>query len=231
MRAARILDMLLTLQQRGRMSASRLAQQLEVSERTILRDVEALGEAGVPIFTIRGSRGGIELMDGFETRLTGLTSDEAAGLFLTGNLVLARRLGFGTASRTARRKLLEALAATLRPAAEELDSWFLHDPDPPGGSRVPAREVARLANSIRRRRIIEITLPDASLLEVQPVGLVLQAGSWHLIDGKNPPRVIPIDGLVATRLTRRPFQQPSSFSLAAFWEDYCRSERARDDLG
>lgn len=223
--------MLLTLQQRGRMSAGRLARQLEVSERTILRDVEALGEAGVPIYTIRGSRGGIELLDGFETRLTGLTSDEAAGLFLTGDLELAGRLGFGTAARTARRKLLEALSATLRPAAEELDHWFLHDPDPAGGSTVPARHLSRLANSIRRRRMVEITLSDASLRDVQPIGLVLRAGSWHLIDGAGPPAVIPIDGLVATRITRTSFQPPPTFSLASFWEEHCRSELAPDDLG
>ena len=75
MRAARVLDMLLILQRRGRVTAPDLAAQLEVSERTILRDVEALSEAGVPIFTSRGAGGGIELMDGFETHLTGLTPD------------------------------------------------------------------------------------------------------------------------------------------------------------
>ncbi|MBK5332446.1 MAG: HTH domain-containing protein, partial [Ilumatobacteraceae bacterium] len=84
MRAARVLDMLLVLQRRGRLTAMQLADALEVSERTVLRDVEALGEAGVPIFTVQGAGGGIELMDGFQTHLTGLTTDEASSLFLVG---------------------------------------------------------------------------------------------------------------------------------------------------
>ena len=93
MRAARVLDMLLVLQRRGRTTAAELADALEVSERTILRDVDALSEAGVPIFTTRGAGGGIELMDGFQTHLTGLTTDEARCLFLVGQPLVAHRVG------------------------------------------------------------------------------------------------------------------------------------------
>src|SRR4029077_13256502 len=113
MRAARVLDMLLVLQRRGQVTAQELADTLEVSERTILRDVEALSEAGVPIFTVRGSGGGIALMEGFQTRLTGLTTDEARSLFLVGQPQVAHRLGLGAPTRTARNKLLNAIAPTL----------------------------------------------------------------------------------------------------------------------
>src|ERR1700675_3532664 len=108
MRAARVLDMLLVLQRRGRMTAQELAEHLEVSQRTILRDVEALSEAGVPIFTTRGAGGGIELMDGFQTNLTGLTQTEALCLFLVGQPQVAHRLELGAPTLTARNKLLNA---------------------------------------------------------------------------------------------------------------------------
>jgi len=104
MRAARVLDMLLVLQRRGRMTARELADTLEVSERTVLRDVEALSEAGAPIFTARGAGGGIELLDGFETRLTGLTTDEARCLLLVGQPQVAHRLGLGAPTLTVRNK-------------------------------------------------------------------------------------------------------------------------------
>ncbi|HEX8918904.1 MAG TPA: HTH domain-containing protein, partial [Chloroflexota bacterium] len=130
MRAARVLDMLLLLQRRGRMTARELAETLEVSERTILRDVDAFSEFGVPIVTTRGTGGGIELMDGFQTRLTGLTGEEALCLFLVGQPALAHRLGLGVPTRTARNKLLSAIPPRLAAEADSLSDWFLHDPDP-----------------------------------------------------------------------------------------------------
>ena len=130
MRAARVMDMLLLLQRRGRLTAGQLATALEVSERTILRDVDALSEAGVPLVTSRGSGGGIELLDGFQTRLTGLTPDEAQCLFLVGQPQVAHRLGLGAPTRSVGLKLSNALPQHLAEQAESLHSWFLHDPDP-----------------------------------------------------------------------------------------------------
>lgn len=142
MRAARVLDMLLMLQRRGRRTALELAETLEVSERTILRDVEALSEAGVPIFTVQGAGGGIELIDGFQTHLTGLTTDEARCLLLVGQPHVAHRLGLGAPTRTARNKLLAAVPAALAKEADGLSSWFLHDPDPWAGNYVPTASCA-----------------------------------------------------------------------------------------
>lgn len=216
MRAARILDMLLTLQRHGRMTARALARELEVSERTILRDVGALGEAGVPIYSVRGSRGGIELMAGFETRLTGLTEAEASAVFLAGRPEIARRLGMARAAATARRKLREALSPALRPAADRLDDWFLHVPEPPHGSAIRPGELARIASCIQRGRVVELTMADASLVEVCPLGIVLEAGTWHVVCAR-PLRSVRLDNLVATRMTRRTFDRPSGFSLSSFW--------------
>lgn len=220
MRAARVLDMLLTLQRQGRMTAGRLARELEVSERTILRDVEALGEAGVPIYTVRGIGGGIELMDGFETRLTGLTEEEAAAMLLAGRPEIAGRLGMGRAAATARRKLREALSPGLRALADRLDQWFVHDPDPWHGHGIPAGELRRIASCIQRHRVVEMTLRDAALTEIRPLGLVLKAGSWYLVHLAEPIEVLAIDDLVATRITRRVFEPPARFSLSEFWDEY-----------
>lgn len=218
-RAARVLEMLILLQRHGRMTAGELAATLEVTQRTVLRDVEALSEAGVPIYTARGSGGGIALLDGFRTQLTGFTSDEAAALFLVGQPQLAHRLGLGVATRNARHKLLTALSPALAPQVEQLSSWFLHDPDPWTGHRIPHGELRRLARSVRERRTVEISFADRAPVSVEPLGLVLKAGSWLLVvtghDGSA--EVVCVDDLRGLRLTRHRFTPPGDFDLAQFW--------------
>jgi predicted DNA-binding transcriptional regulator YafY len=226
MRAARVLDMLLVLQRRGRMTAHELAETLEVSERTILRDVDAFSEAGVPIVTIRGAGGGIELLDGFQTHLTGLTTDEALCLFLVGQPQVAHRLGLGAPTRTARNKLLTALPSRLAEEADALATWLLNDPDPWSGNQVPHGELRRLARSIRQRRQIELAFSHGPAITARPVGLALKAGSWHAVCvGDAAIEVICIDDLRATRLTNRSFVPPLDFVLAAFWRDHLATTR------
>ena len=219
MRAARVLNMLLMLQRRGRRTALELAEALEVSERTILRDVEALSEAGVPIFTVQGAGGGIELIDGFQTHLTGLTTDEARCLLLVGQPHVAHRLGLGAPTRTARNKLLAAVPPALADEADGLSSWFLHDPDPWAGNHVPHGELRRLARSVQLRRRVELTIVHEPTITVRPLGLVLKAGSWHLVvAGSDTVVVICIDELRATRLTNQVFTPPVGFDLTEFWQ-------------
>jgi predicted DNA-binding transcriptional regulator YafY len=219
MRAARVLDMLLILQRRGRITAQELAGTLEVSERTVLRDVEALSEAGVPIFTVRGSGGGIALMEGFQTHLTGLTTDEARSLFLVGQPQVAHRLGLGAPTRTARNKLLNAIPSALAEEADQLASWFLNDPDPRAGNRIPHGELRRIGRSIQQRRRVEVTLGHEPLLIVRPLGLVLKAGSWNLIHVDNETiDVLCIDDLRAIRVTNQFFTPPADFHLTEFWK-------------
>ncbi len=223
MRAARLLDMLLLLQRRGRMTAEALAETLEVSQRTILRDVDALSEAGVPIFTARGAGGGIDLLDGFQTNLTGLTTNEAFCLFLVGQPQVAHRLGLGAPTVTARAKLLNAIAPVLAAEADSLSDWFVHDPDPWTGNSIPHGELRRLALSIRQRRKVEISIAVEPHKTVRPLGLVLKAGSWQLVccNAKKDAgefEVLCIDGLRTTRLTNQVFVAPPDFNLTEFWK-------------
>ena len=219
--------MLLILQRRGRTTARELAEELEVSERTILRDVEVLSEAGVPVYTTQGKLGGIELLDGFQTNLTGLTTDEAQSLFLAGAPQLAHRLGLGAPARATREKLLNALPATLAAQAEAVDDWLLHDPDPWDDQIPPHGELRRIARSIQRRRIVEVQLADDDAIAVRPLGLVLKVGIWHLVHLENRQvpdmqvdgviQVVSLAGLRSTRLTKRPFEWPADFDLRSSW--------------
>lgn len=220
MRAARVIDMLFELQRRGRATAGELAELLEVSERTIRRDVDALSEAGVPIYATRGRGGGIVLLDAFRTRLTSMTADELRVLFLAGQPRVAHRLGFGAAARTARHKLRGALAAGLGDTADELSRWFLHDPDPWEGNRIPHGELRRLARCIGDRREVEITIDADAAIVVRPLGLVLKAGSWYIVSSGDHIAVLCVDDLRATRITRRRFTPPDTFDLDGFWSTW-----------
>lgn len=228
MRAARLLDMLLVLQRRGRTSAGELAKIFEVSERTVLRDVGALSEAGVPIFATRGSGGGIELVDGFRTDLTGLTEDEAHALFLVGQPHVAHRLGLGAPTHAVRTKLMNAIHPDLADQADTLSSWFVHDPDPWTGNQIPHGELRRLSRAIQRQRLVELTIGLDPMRSVGPLGLVLKAGSWHLVycaDGSDAD-VLCIDELRGTRLTIEPFEAPPNFDLTKFWARHAENARS-----
>ena len=222
--------MLLLLQRRGRTTARQLAETFEISERTVLRDVEALSEAGVPIFTARGAGGGIELMEGFQTHLTGLTRDEARSLFLVGQPEVAHRLGLSAPTRAARGKLLSALSTSLSEEADQLSTWFVHDPDPWNGNHIPHGELRRLARSVHERRRVELTFAgtgaDAGPVTVQPLGLVLKAGSWYLVSAAQEAiEVVCIDDLRATRLTNLRFLPLPGFELAEFWNSHTAAPR------
>ena len=221
MRASRLVSLLLLLQTRGQLTAGELAGELEVSVRTIHRDVEALSEAGVPIYAERGPHGGIRLVDGSRTRLTGMTADEAEALFLSGLPGPAAELGLGTVVAAARLKVLAALPPELRARASRLVERFHLDVSGWFQAGEPVPCLATLSEAVweARRVTIDYRREDQVVRRtIEPLGLVLKAGVWYvvaLVDGST--RTYRIGRVVTAELLDERFERPASFELASFW--------------
>ncbi|MEV0398203.1 helix-turn-helix transcriptional regulator [Polymorphospora rubra] len=227
MRASRLLSLLFLLQNRGLMSASQLATELDVTVRTVYRDVEALAAAGVPIYAEQGPAGGYRLMDGYRTRLTGLTAEEANSLFLTGMPEHAAELGLGAQLAAAELKLMAALPTPYRDASMRIrqrfhldaPSWF-REPEP-----VPHLLVA--ADAVWQEKVIEITYrrwapePGVVLRRLHPLGLVLKAGVWYLIgDRDGQVRTYRVASILDLTTLPEASTRPDGFHLAEFWRTH-----------
>ncbi|WP_344601632.1 helix-turn-helix transcriptional regulator [Streptomyces glaucus] len=228
MRADRLLALLLLLQNRGRMTAAELAAELEVSVRTVYRDVEALGAAGVPVCADRGPLGGYRLVGGYRTRLTGLTDAEASSLFLAGVPGPARDLGLGAVLATAQSKVQAALPAELAEQARRMQerfhldapAWF-RDADPVPHLETVARAVweQRVVRAHYRRWRGEVRR------ELRPLGLVLKGGIWYVValaDGAETVRTYRVSRLLEAEMTDERFERPGGFDLAAHWAESSR---------
>ncbi|BCJ39347.1 transcriptional regulator [Actinoplanes ianthinogenes] len=236
MRASRLLSLLLLLQNRGRMSATQLAAELGVTTRTIYRDVEALAAAGVPVYAEHGPTGGYQLMDGYRTRLTGLTAEEAESLFLTGLPQPAAELGLGAQVAAAELKLMAALPTPYRDASVRIRQRF--HLDTPGWYREPDRvpHLLAVAEALWRDQAVEVHYrrwspePGEVVRRLEPLGLVLKAGVWYLIAaGKDRPRTYRVSSIVSLRLLPERFTRPAGFDLAEHWKAHVeRYERADD---
>ncbi|GHF32473.1 MULTISPECIES: helix-turn-helix transcriptional regulator [Streptomyces] len=223
MRAARLIKMVLLLQSRSTMTGAELARRLEVSERTVARDVLALSEAGIPVYADRGRTGGYRLIGGYRTRLTGLGRTEAEALFLSGVPAALREMGLADAASAARLKVSAALLPELGDAPDSaaqrfhLDApgwWHPHTPPP----LLPA-----LADAVwdDRRITVRYRRKDAEVeRELEPYGLVLKAGVWYVAAraGKDF-RIYRADRFTDVRPQEECFRRAESFDLAAFWEE------------
>ncbi|PJM97294.1 helix-turn-helix transcriptional regulator [Streptomyces sp. CB01373] len=226
MRAARLIKMVLLLQSRPVMTAAELARELEVSERTVTRDAQALSEAGVPVYADRGRAGGYRLVGGYRTRLTGLDRGEAEALFLSGVPGALREMGLEDAASAARLKVSAALMPSLRDASRTATQRFhLDAPDwfrePKTPELLPAVAEAvwdDLRVTARYRRGEEETVR-----ELEPYGLVLKAGVWYVcarVVGPGSFRVYRVDRFTAVDAgagTR--FERDDGFELPAFWDE------------
>jgi len=203
-RASRLLRMLLLLQNRGRMTSAALARELEVARRTILRDVDALTEAGLPIIVHQGNQGGIELGFNYRTRLTGLDTDEAEAMavILTRPLPELAALGLAEAGGRARAKMLESFPDRVRATIETARDRFRFDAsrEPPVDPRVPA-----LSSAIRNGNIIRIRAHSDAPRTIHPVALSLGEDGWRVVDGLDRDRPIPLDDCGAINISAQRF--------------------------
>lgn len=223
MRASRLVHLLLLLQSRGRVTAAVLAGELEVSERTIHRDVDALSAAGVPIYAERGPHGGIQLVDGYRTRLTGLTGDEAEALFLSGLPGPAAELGLGTVVAAARLKVLASLPSELRTRASRLVERFHLDAATWFQASESVPHLGTLADSVWESHRLRITYSrgDSNVERiVEPLGLVLKGGVWYVVaavDGT--PRTYRARRVLDAKPTGETFARPNGFDLPGYWSE------------
>jgi predicted DNA-binding transcriptional regulator YafY len=225
MRASRLVSMLLMLQTRGRLTAEQLAEELEVSVRTIYRDLDALSGAGVPVYAESGHNGGIQLIDGYRTRLTGLTSKEAEALFAAGVPGPVGDLGLGTVLGAARLKVLAALPADLAERAALAQQRF--HVDAPGWFRSSRNEphLTDIATAVWEDRRIAISYrhpgePEPAARTLDPLGLVCKAGTWYLVarrDGEL--RTYRVSRVQDVSLLDEQFSRPEGFALGDFWND------------
>lgn len=240
MRASRLVSVLLLLQSRGKMTAQQLADILEVSVRTIYRDVESLSAAGIPVYGDAGPDGGYQLLGGYRTRLDGLSAPEAEALWLAGMPHAAAELGLGTVLAAAQLKLRAALPAELRDRATTIGERF--HLDAPGwyydGDSSPY--LATVADAVWNQHRIEIryrrwVAPTDVTRTLDPHGIVLKAGKWYLVarDATAAPaaaiptfRTYRINHILGLTVLGERFDRAADFVLAAFWASSVAGFRA-----
>jgi predicted DNA-binding transcriptional regulator YafY len=236
MRADRLVSLVLLLRQHGRLSAAVLARELEVSTRTVLRDIEALSAAGVPVYAERGRHGGFALLPGLRTELTGLNHDEALALLVAGSRRGAQAFGLGSALASAMRKVVDALPESHRATAAGAAQRLLIDPE----------------TDLLSRRLLPEELPDAIVTEVRravfaghrlrihyaaadqpprwrtvdPIGLVTARGQGYLLAMRSgADRTYRLSRIQAAEELAEPAQRPDRVDLDRAWQE--RSTRFR----
>ncbi|MFD5265049.1 helix-turn-helix transcriptional regulator [Streptomyces sp. NPDC058335] len=231
MKSSRLVSILLLLQTRGRMTAAQLAAELEVSVRTVYRDVEALGAAGVPLYGDAGHAGGYRLLDGYRTRLTGLTTEEAEALFLAGVPGPAAQLGLGAVLAAAQLKVRAALPAELREHADRISGRFHLDAPGWYAQAEEAPYLSAVADAVWNNRVLDIAYrrwrtPTDVDRRLEPYGLVLKAGRWYVVAGPGP-RTFRVDQILGLTASGERFVRPEDFDLSAYWTAYQRDFHER----
>lgn len=228
MRADRLLAILMLLQARGRVTAQRLAEQLEVSERTIYRDMDALSAAGIPVYAERGPGGGCALLDSYRTNLTGLTQDEVRALFMLSIPAPLAQLGVDSELKAALLKLSAALPATRRHDEERARQRIHLDSSGWSEASEPVPHLQTLHQAVWQERRLHLTyrlIFDARAeWLVDPYGLVAKADAWYLVCARDGHlRVYGVSQVLDATMSVDRFERPPDFDLAGFWRAHCEA--------
>ncbi|MFI6030656.1 helix-turn-helix transcriptional regulator [Amycolatopsis magusensis] len=223
MRAERLVALLFTLQRKRGATAAELAGELGVSERTMHRDLAALRDAGVPLWTEQGRNGGVRLVDGWRARLDGLTSREAVAIFAFGVPEALGALGLGTAVSAAHAKVSASLPKELREQAEHVAGRF--HLDAPGWFRGEdsADSLAAVTRAVWESRQLRIAYRRRDKLAerlLEPLGLVLKAGVWYLVarvPEDDAIRTYRVGRIASVELLDQRFSRPADFDLPGWW--------------
>ncbi len=225
--------MLLLLQARGLLTAAELAERLEVSPRTVYRDAEALSSAGVPVYTERGRAGGIRLLPGYRTDVTGLTQDEARALFVLTTGGAHEDLGLGNAARSAILKVMRAVPEPFRPAATATSQRILVDPAGWMRGAEPAGQLGVLQAAVFTDRRLRLGYRSSGQREprerlVDPYGLVCKAGIWYLVaDQHGEPRLFRVSRVISAVADEAPVRRRDGVELAELWQTLRRQVEER----
>ncbi|WP_339218786.1 YafY family protein [Paenibacillus sp. FSL H8-0332] len=222
MRADRLITIVQLLQSRGKISSRELAQTLEVSERTIFRDMEALSFSGIPVLAERGREGGWKLAEGYRNSLTGMNTKEIAALLVPADPAILRALGIQEEFSSAARKL--QAVATRQPVTPfsflsqriHIDGAGWH----PSGETYPS--LSALQGALWENRKVRITYlrgEDTAERLVSPLGLVVKRGVWYLVAGHDGElRTYRVSRITEAKVTEESFEQPEDFDLPHYWE-------------
>ncbi|MGI6875112.1 helix-turn-helix transcriptional regulator [Amycolatopsis sp. 3B14] len=240
MRADRLVSLVLLLRRHGRLSATALARELEVSTRTVLRDVEALSAAGVPVYAERGRHGGFALLPGFRTELTGLNHDEALALLIAGSRRGAQAFGLGSALASAMLKVVDALPEGHREIAAGAAERLLIDPETDllarrvADEEVPGAVVAEVRRAVFAGHKLRIHYAAADQSPkwrtVDPIGLVTVRGQGYLLATRSgADRTYRLSRIQAAEELAEPANRPDRADLDRAWRDRSARFRAGDD--
>ena len=224
MRASRLLSLLLLLQTHGRLTARELADELEVSIRTIYRDMDALSASGVPVYADRGPDGGYSLLEGYRTHLTGMSPDEAESLAMAGMPTVAAELGLGRVLAAAQLKVQAALPDELAERSRRIAERF--HLDAPGWFReadhVPT--LTGIADAVWNQRVVRMRYLRWGSTEVErelePLGIVLKGGVWYLVarpHAGGDPRTYRVTRVLELETLDGRFDRPEGFDLFHYW--------------
>lgn len=235
MRADRLISLLMLLQTRGRMTARKLAGELEVSERTIYRDIEALSAAGIPVYSETGREGGYALLDSYRTSLTGLNQGEVRALFMLSIPAPLAELGLSQELRAVLLKLSAALPIERRGEEYRVRQRFYLDSDWWHQDEELVPHLKTIYQAVWEDRRINLTyrpIPGIQIEQVvEPYALVAKAGSWYLVSArKGSLHVHRLSSLLGVKYSGETFDRPEDFDLVAFWKNWCLEQEKRRAL-